>query len=130
MTANAGMVPLNAARSEFWERFQRLAELRVREGNLVAGEPLWEIVRASGSPPRLTIRSTTCPTDFSECSLDPESGVLTCRPGPAIDAGVLRWQLLEGTSDTLRGCDQDCTVDQAVTWILDELVWIEDTEVK
>lgn len=125
MAAKAVLVPIAAARVGLWDRFQCLAEQRVSEGNLTAGERLWEVVRSSGPAPRLTIRSTRHRADFVECSLDLESGVLTCKAGSAINADPLHFQLLEGTHDMLRRDVGDCTADQAIALILDELVWIE-----
>ena len=126
MAANAAMVPSLAKEMGFWDKFQCLAEQRVREGNLLAGERLWEIGRSPGMPHMFTIRSTMDPADFLECSLDGEAGVLTCNPGSAIKADPMRFRVCGGTAGALWREGRDCTLDQAISLILDELVWIEE----
>ena len=76
-----------------WNRFQSLAEGRIHKGNLVAGERLWELVKSPDPGRRLTIRSSSDPADFVECSLDTSAGVLTCRPGSAIECDALVFRL-------------------------------------
>ena len=111
---------------EPWERFQCFAEQRVKEGNMVAGEALWEVVCVTGAGPRLTIRSTRNTDDALECSLDPESGILTCTPCLAGGAGPWRLQLRYGGTPSSPGCEESaCSIYEAVDWILDELVWLE-----
>ena len=126
MAAQAGIVPSIAHKMDFWDRFQCLTEQRVKEANFVAAERLWEIGKAAGAAQTLTIRSTIDPSNFLECSLDAEAGVLTCRQGSALKVDSLRFQLLGGTVDMLRREGRDCTLDQAITLILDELVWIDE----
>jgi hypothetical protein len=109
-----------------WERFRFLAACRVQEGNLVAGERLWEIVDSSGGAPLFTIQSTTDANDSLECSLDPQTGVLNCRPGPSIKTSALRFELPGGTGGQLRRDGADCTLDQAIALLLDQLVWVEE----
>ena len=126
MAAKAVAVPLAAEHIRFWDRFQSLAEQRIREGNLVSGEQLWEIVTSPGVAPRFTIQSTRHAAESLECSLNLETGVLTCRPGTAIKADPLNFHILRGIADTLRRNCENCTLEQAMDLILDELLWIEE----
>ena len=126
MAANAAMAPSLAKETGLWDRFQCVAEQRIKEGNLLAGERLWEIGRSPGMPHTFTIRSTIDPADFLECSLDGEAGVLTCTPGSAIRADPLRFQVSGETAGALGREGRDFTLEQAIFLILDELVWIED----
>ena len=128
MAANAFSVPMATADTNFWNRFRCLAERRVSEGNVVAGERLWELVPSSGWESRFIVRSTKYLCDCVECSLDLESGFITCTPGSATDSSQVRFQLLEGKHGKLRRDGVECTIDQAVAWILDQLVWVEDCD--
>jgi hypothetical protein len=114
--------PAAKAVTGWWDRFQSLAEVRVQEGNLVAGERLWHIVKSPDVVQALIIQSTRHPADFVECSLDGQSRVLTCRQGSAIGSGVLSFQLPEAPLPA----EGRCTVEQALGLILDQLVWLED----
>ena len=120
-------VPVTEAYMELWEQFRCFAEQRVKEGNMVAGECLWEAVGYSATAPLLTIRSARNPDDALECSLDQESGILTCTPGPADAGGPWRLQLRYGGIGSAPGGEESaCTIYEAVDWILDELVSLED----
>jgi hypothetical protein len=106
-----------------WNRFQDVAEARVREGNLVAGEPLWEILKSPGAAGELIIRSIQRPATCVECRLNLRESVLTskCTGAPA-----LRFELrgegvrAPGTENARIG------IEQIVTLILDQLVWVDD----
>jgi hypothetical protein len=125
MAAKALVLPPAARLVALWDEFQQLSEHGLREGNMVAGEQLWTIVRSPGEL-SFAIQSTRDPADFVECSLDCESRVLTCRPGPAVVAGALTFQLDEQRSGALCRNGVDYTLSQVLSLILDELVWIED----
>src|SRR3954447_8079591 len=81
MAARAVLVPADTADLEFWYCFQRIIEQRLSEGNILAGERLWELAPSSGPEPRFTIRATGYQADCIECELDLESNVLSCTPG-------------------------------------------------
>jgi len=126
MAAKAAIVLFPAKDTEFWERFHRMTEQRVVEGNVVAGERLWEIERTPCVPLSFTIRSTIDPSDFVECSLNVEASVVTCRPGPVIKGGPLAFRLTGAALQALQHHTEECTVEQAIGLILDRLVWIGD----
>jgi len=108
-----------------WGRFQDLVEQRLSEGNIVAGEPQWKVVRPAAEASRFTIRGSGYASSSLECSLDADSGVLKC--GCAGSGGeLLSWHLVEGTADTLRQDGVDYTIGQAVNLALDKLVWPDD----
>jgi len=111
-----------------WNRFQSLAEGRIHEGNLVAGERLWELVKSPDLGTRLIIRSSIDPAEFVECSLDPGAGVLRCRPGSETECDALVFRLADDTADRLLVDDRQFTCEQAVTMILDRLVWMDSCE--
>lgn len=98
---------------------RRLAECRVEESNILAGERLWDIVEVPGPGQSLVIRSTRRPGGFLDCSLDSDAGTVTCRPGPAVDSAPLTFQLAE------RRADLPCALKQFIVLILDELDSIE-----
>ncbi len=126
MSARAVAVPVDVTNTGFWSLLQGLAEQRVSECNIVAGELLWELVRSSSGGMQFTIRSARDQSDSIDCSLDRETGVLTCAPGAGINAESLTFQVLGATCWTLQSASEDCTVDQAVARMLDQLIWIED----
>jgi hypothetical protein len=110
---------------ERWRQFRTLAERHIQEGNLVAGERLWEVVPADDDS-WLTIRSTRWAADSVECVFDAVTGSLTCAPGAAIAAPPFTFQVLPG--GTVRRGGVECTLDEAVNLVLDELVWKEEAE--
>jgi hypothetical protein len=116
----------SAEHIQCWNQFQSLAEGRVNEGNLVAGERLWELVKSPDPAGRLIIRSSSEPADCVECSLD--AGVLTCRPGPAIECDALVFRVAADTAGMLLADEPRFTLDQALTMILDQLVSIDSRE--
>ncbi len=126
MSATAVSIPLRVQAVQFWERFRSLAGRRVEEGNILCGERLWVVAAQPGAAQPLTIRSTSDPTDLVECSLDLESGVVTCIPGAAIRAGALQFETLGATTACLRSDGALYSVEQALDMVLDELVWMED----
>lgn len=126
MAAKALVVPVCFEDAGFWDEFRRHTENRVREGNILAGERLWELVLSSSPGSRLMVRSTKHGADRIECTMDLGSRLLTCVPGSAIGSDPLIFHLIEGTSWKLARDGVECTIDQAVAWILDRLVWLED----
>jgi hypothetical protein len=108
---------------DVWERFRSVAECRVDEGNCTAGERLWEVVPSQDPEAALTIRSTRWVADTMECAFDLASGALTCAPGEAIGATPLTFQVLPGR---LRRGSRDYTVEEAVSLVLDKLVWDDE----
>jgi hypothetical protein len=110
----------SAEHTRCWNLFQSLAEGRIKEGNLVAGERLWELVKSSDPSNRLIIRSSSDPDDCVECSLD--SGILTCQPGSAIECGALVFRLAGDTVGMVLADEHRFTLDQALTMMLDQLV--------
>jgi hypothetical protein len=124
------MAPKMMARSvehiQCWNQFQSLAEGRVNEGNLVAGERLWELVKSPDPAGRLVIRSSSDPADSFECSLN--AGVLTCRPGSAIECDALEFRLAGDGAGMLLADEHRFTVEQALTMILDTLVSMDSCE--
>ena len=111
-----------------WRRFRCLAERHIEEGNLVAGERLWEIVPSPDESAALTIRSTRWTSDSVECAYDASTGALTCAPGTAIVAPTLTFHVCTDDPGMFRRGGVDCTVDEAVALVLDELVWFESSE--
>jgi hypothetical protein len=123
MTTQPVMLEPRVARAAFWDRFQRELEIRVRECNLVAGEPLWVISGTGGPLGRFRVHSATRPADRIECSFDMDRGVLVCAPGPGVRARRLRFQWRDGNL-LLDGCA--CDVDEALRLVLDQLVCIDE----
>jgi hypothetical protein len=126
MAAKAATVLFPAKDTEFWKWFHRMTEERIVEGNVLAGERLWEIQSTPCVPLSFTIRSTIDPSDFLECSLDIEAGVVTCSPGPVIEGDPLAFRLSGAAVHPLQHNRGECTVEQAIGLILDRLVWIGD----
>jgi len=116
----------SAEHIQCWNQFQSLAEGRVNEGNLVAGERLWELVKSPDPTGGLIIRSSSDPADSFECSLN--AGVLTCRPGSAIECDALEFRLAGDTVGMLLADEHRFTLEQALTTILDTLVSMDDCE--
>lgn len=116
----------SAEHIQCWNYFQSLAEGRVNEGNLVAGKRLWELVKSSDPAGRLIIRSSSDPADSFECWLN--AGVLTCRPGSAIECDALEFRLAGDTAGMLSADEHQLTIEQALTTILDQLVSIDYPE--
>jgi hypothetical protein len=112
----AKAVSLSPERIAWWDRFQNLAELRIAESNLLSGECLWQIVKSQDGGV-LLIQSTRHPGDFLECSADLQAAILRCRPAPALESSGLVFCVQQ---------EGDCTVEQALHQILDQLVWRED----
>jgi hypothetical protein len=117
--APKAVVALPKERTGWWDRFQNLAEIRVQEGNLLAGERLWQIVKSPDVMQALIIQSTRHPADFVECSVDRQARVLTCRSGSAIGSGILSFSMREAS-------ESECTIEQALGLILDQLTWADD----
>jgi hypothetical protein len=113
----------SAEHIQCWNRFQSLAEGRINEGNLVAGERLWELVKTPDPAGRLIIRSTSDAAGFVECSL--HAGVLTCRLGSALECDALVFRLADDASGMPLGDEHRFALEQALTRILDQLVSME-----
>jgi|ERR1700730_9761698 hypothetical protein len=124
MAAKA-VVALRAEHIESWDRFQRLAELQVQECNAVAGECLWRTATAPDRAPLFSVQSTARPGISVECSFDVEHGMLTCKPGSAIQADTLEFQFIGETVVTLRRGGGEFTLEQALGLVLDELVSVD-----
>lgn len=116
----------SAEHIQCWTRFQSLAEGRINEGNLVAGERLWELVKSPDLPARLIIRSSSDHGEFVECSLDAD--VLTCRPGLAIDCNALVFRLAGDAGGMASTDEHRFTIEQALTMVLDRLVSMDSGE--
>jgi len=123
MTTQRVMLEPRVARAAFWDRFRLELEVRVRECNAVAGEPLWVISEMGGRPGRFRIESATPSGDRIECSFDIDRGILVCAPGPGVRARRLRFEWREG--DLLLDGRQ-CDIDEAQRMVLDQLVWIDE----
>lgn len=108
------------------ERFQRLAEDLIGEGNFLAEERLWE-VRMSG-PMSITISSVQWEGNAIECTFDPDAGSLRCCPGAVIGHKPLVFDVVPDQNGILRRCGADLTLEEAVQLVLDELVWMDDDE--
>ncbi|SRR6266481_2268404 len=123
--ATKAVIALKAEHIESWDRFQRLAELRVREGNAVAGECLWQTATAPDGAPLFSVQSTSRPGISVECSFDIEHGMLTCKPGSAIKADTLEFQFIGEAVVTPRRGGGELTLEQALILVLDELVSVD-----
>ena len=127
MAARALVIPAGSAGMDLWQRFLSLADQYVQEGNFLAGECLWEIGTLPGACSAMVIRSTTDPAGFVECSFDSETGILSCRPGSAIRVDPVSFPLFDVANDALRQECGACTLEEAISFVLDELVSIEDS---
>ena len=123
MTTQPVMLQPRDARAAFWERFQREVEIRVRECNAIADEPLWVVSGTGGPVCRLTIASSARSGDRIDCSFDVNRGTLSCAPGPAVRAERLRFHLKEGKL-VLNGRAYD--IGGALGLVLDELVCVDE----
>lgn len=65
-----------------WRRFLRCIAFRVEECNTIAGEVLWVMRTGQYEDFQLTVQSSSNPGDRVTCCFNPETGVLTCTPGP------------------------------------------------
>ena len=110
----------------FWDRFQHLAAVRVRECNIVAGEELWITTGAADPIPTVVVVSTTCSQNRVECSFDPDRRILACKPGPALRIEPHQFEWIAETGDILRRESREFTLDEAVNLLLDELVCTEN----
>jgi hypothetical protein len=119
MATQPVMLQSGVSHLAFWERFQAELESRVREGNAVADDSLWVISRTGGPLCCVTVESAICSGDRLECSFDAERGLLVFAPGPAVNAGTLRFQCQGGK---LVCGEREYTLDEALNLALDELV--------
>jgi hypothetical protein len=126
MAGTAMAIPAATAKSRFWDSFQQLACLRVRECNALAGEQVWIAAAASSSSLTLIVRSITSPADSVACSFNVHRGILTCSPGPEIKARKCQFHLVDETSGTLRRGSEELTLDEAIDEILGQLVWAHE----
>ena len=125
MSTEAATVLQRSESVGFWHHFQREAELRVREGNAIAGECLWTTIGSSPSNRQIAIGALKCPSNRMLCSFDVEREILTVEPGPAITAEVRVFQWLPAVS-ALRCGDQELTLADVITLILNHLVWADE----
>jgi hypothetical protein len=128
MAARAMTIPGVCTGTAVWHRFRSLAEHHITEGNLTAGEQLWEVVQSDEASNLLIIRSTRWTADSIECALDLKSGALTCAPGSAICTGPLKFQLVQDKPGMVRRRGKEFTIDEAVQLVLSELVWVDDAD--
>jgi hypothetical protein len=123
MTTQPVMLQPRAARAAFWEQFQREVEIRVRECNTLADEPLWVVSGAGGPLRRLTVQSAARSGDRIDCSFDAQRGILVCSPGPDVRARRLQFRLSNGRL-SLDG--REYRIEEALRLVLDELVCVDD----
>jgi hypothetical protein len=122
MTTQPVMLEPRAARVAFWAQFQRELEIRVRECNAIAGEPLWVISGTGEALGRVRVESAARRGDRIECSFDIDRGILLCAPGPGVRAKRLRFRWIDGKL-LLDGREYE--MQQALWLVLDELVCID-----
>jgi hypothetical protein len=120
-TGSAKLEPLS-----FWERFRKQLESRIREGNTICGELLWRITASTGTAFGLSIQHVQRPADRVDCAFDPAGCLLTCTPGPEIPLQACQFQWIGGTTDILRRGREEYTISEALTLLLDELVWPDE----
>lgn len=125
MAPKLAVISPRSKRIELWTRFQSTARKRVEEGNLVAQQRLWHIGESLETPLAFTIRSTVDPSGWLECSLDADAGVVTCQPSPFINTDAIRFRLTGRETNALQHETGPCSLEHAVTLILDELVGLE-----
>jgi hypothetical protein len=109
-----------------WEQFRKLAVERVNEGNALAGERLWEVVESGSQPGRLLIRSTACPSNLADCRIDPRTRVLLCRNESSSQRTALKFHFVQGTPPVLRSGGREFTINEALSEVLDRLVWADE----
>ena len=122
MAASAVVAGPAPERMAAWSRFRSVAQQRIHEGNAVAGERMWALTHEDARIPCFTIGCTLSGDNYVECSLDVETWLLTCKPGPAGGNSALIFEILAGSSAALRHAGRDRSVEEAVTLILNELV--------
>jgi hypothetical protein len=109
-----------------WEQFRRLAVERVKEGNALAGERLWEVVDPGTGPGRLVIRSTACPSNLADCRIDLRTRVLLCRNESSSQRTALKFHFVPGSPHPLRAGGREFTINEALSEVLDRLVWADE----
>jgi hypothetical protein len=118
VSAKAVINPETMQQTEMWRLFERITQARVREGNLVAGEPMWRVQGSIPGSHRLVIESIQDPADHLECSLTGGAHGIECRLSAA--AGRRHRFPIAAA--------EHHEVDQAVSRMLDLLVWTERQE--
>jgi len=83
---------------------------------------MWALTHEDARIPCFTIGRTLSGDNYVECSLDVETWLLTCKPGPAGGSSALIFEILAGSSAALRHAGSDRSIEEAVTLILNELV--------
>ena len=107
---------------EFWTRFERLASLKLSECNAAAGERLWTMDREPSAGLRFVLRWTTVTTNSVECSLDPNTGLVTCRFGGAHNAELPQFRFVPGEEQSLQFAESELSAEEAVVAILENLM--------
>ncbi len=110
----------------FWDRFCQQLEDRVREGNLLAGDSLWRMTASTAPAIVLSVHHVHRPADRVDCIFDPAKGLLTCTPGAEIPLEACQFQWVGGTADILRHGSEELTLSEALTLLLDGLVWPDE----
>lgn len=126
MAAKSVAIPMASDRTALWTQFQDLAKHLIDEGNTIAGERLWSLVTTSGPSPKFTIGCSKAKDDRVECSLNMETGVVTCKPGPASDRAPFRFEFMPDPGGKLWGWGKAWSLEEALAMILGELVWTQD----
>jgi len=83
---------------------------------------MWALTEEDAGIHCFTIGRTVSRDNYVECSLDVETWLLTCKPGPAGGNSALIFEILAGSSAALRYAGSDRSIEEAVTLILNELV--------
>ena len=125
MATQTVMLQAGDARREFWAEFQQRIAASVLECNTIAGESIWRVAQRGGDPGRIAVERAERAADHIECSFDDERGILTCLPGPAIKAPVLRFEWAAGTL-ILEDRSYGFATADVVALILDELVTADE----
>jgi hypothetical protein len=124
MSAMSAAISQELRPLEFWRDFCSQLESRVRDGNLLSGESVWRTTVSDSPSIGISIQHAHHPGDRVDCVFDPASSLLTCTPGPEVPLETCRFQWVDGT--ILRRGAEEFTVPEALTLLLDELVWPED----
>jgi hypothetical protein len=110
----------------FWARFCEQLEIRIREGNVISGETLWRTSTSTGPAMGLCVQNIRRPDDRVDCMFDPKDCLLTFTPGAEIPADARQFRWIGGTTDVLCRGSEEFTLSQALTLLLDELVWPDE----
>jgi len=128
--AGSALVPVPTELFDVWQQFQSLAEARVLEGNIVAGERLWEVVKSADLGGVLIIQSTRRPANSVKCSVNARERLLTCQSGSAFGQPVLAFYVRGGSTVQLCCGQGEFTLHEALSQVLDQLVWTEESGIE